>query len=185
MDDTHTYYVYYYCRAPEEGEDTNQAPEEIPVYHVPIAGVDEQGLPIWGQLDNNSGQDHFAWTSQGPLMDRSRERLGQSDVGLILFRRMLMEQMDIVEEGGDPMNTFRDPATNDIIWLPFDRMNDEVIEGKRATPKNPKRAGGEVISSGSSGKFNPVILERARKLGHPLPPEFPRSAKTVVEVSPG
>jgi len=185
MDDTHTYYVYYNAELPEEGEDPNQAPEDIPVYHVPIAGVDDEGLPIWGQLDNNSGQDHFAWTSQGPRMDRSRERLGQSDVGLILFRRMLMEQIDIVEEGGDPMNTFRDPATNDVIWLPFDRMNDEVIEGKRATPKVPKRGRGEVISSGSSGKFNPYNLERARKLGLPLPPEFPRSFKTVVEVSPG
>ena len=118
-------------------------------------------------------------------MDRSKEKLGQSDVGLILFRRMLMEQVDIVEEGGDPMNTFRDPATNDIIWLPFDRMNDETIEGRRAIPKKARSEGGEVISTGSSGKFNPLNLERARKRGLPLPPEFPRSTKTVVEVSPG
>jgi hypothetical protein len=93
--------------------------------------------------------------------------------------------MDLVEEGGDPMNTFRDAASNDIIWLPFDRMNDEVIEGRRATPKVERRGGGDVISTGSSGKFNPFNLERARALGLPLPPEFPRSAKTVVEVSPG
>ncbi len=185
MDDTHTYYVYYNTELPRDGEDPNQADEDIPVYHVPIAGVDEEGQPIWGQLDNNSGQDHFAWTSQGPRMDRSKEKLGQSDVGLILFRRMLAEQVDLVEEGGDPMNTFRDPATNDIIWLPFDTMNDEVIEGKRAIPKVARERRGETIPSGSSGKFNPFNLERARKMGAPLPPPFPRSAKTVVEVSPG
>ena len=184
MDDTHTYYVYYTADLPRDGENPDVPDEEIPVYHVPIAGVDEAGLPIWGQLDNNSGQDHYAWTSQGPRMDRSKEKLAQSDVGLILFRRMLMEQMDIVEEGGDPMNTFRDPAQNDIIWLPYDDMNDEIIEGKRALPREPRQRR-STIPSGSSGKFNPYNLERARKLGLPLPPEFPRSAKTVVEVSPG
>ena len=165
IDDTHTYYVYYYATSPREGEDTNQAEEDIPVYHVPIAGVDGDGLPIWGQLDNNSDQDHFAWTSQGPRMNRNLEKLGQSDVGLILFRRMLNEQMQIVEDGGDPMNTVRDPAKNEIIWLPFDRMNDETIDGMRAIPKSEqseRRGRGEVIGSGSSGKFNPV-QHRARQ----------------------
>ena len=105
--------------------------------------------------------------------------------GLILFRRMLMEQMDIVAEGGDPMNTFRDPKTNEIIWLPFDYMDDEIIEGMRATPKEPRGGHGTPIPTGSSGKFNPYNLARARKVGATPPPEFPRSAKTVVEVSPG
>ena len=185
MDDTHTYYIYYSSHEPREGEDPDQAEEEIPVYHVPIAGVDEVGQPIWGQLDNNSGQDHFAWTSQGPRTKRHLEKLGQSDVGIILFRRMLNEQMQIVEDGGEPMNTFRDPAKNDIIWLPFDRMNDEVIEGKRAVPKRAKAGRGEMISTGSSGKFNPTNLEYAKRLGATLPPPFPPSARTVVEVSPG
>jgi 5,5'-dehydrodivanillate O-demethylase len=185
IDDTHTYYIYYSATQPREGESTEQAEEDIPVYHVPIAGVDGDGQPIWGQLDNNSGQDHFAWTSQGPRMKRNLEKLGQSDVGLILFRRMLNEQMQIVEDGGDPMNTVRDPAKNEIIWLPFDRMNDEVREGMRATPKQARRGGGGAIASGSSGKFNPLNIEHAKRLGAPLPPPFPESARTVVEVSPG
>ena len=42
-------------------------------------------------------------------MNRNLEKLGQSDVGLILFRRMLNEQMQIVEDGGDPMNTVPGP----------------------------------------------------------------------------
>lgn len=82
------------------------------------------------------------------------------------------------------MNVFRDPAKNDILWMPFDRMEDEVIEGKTATPKNPHRSG-EAISSGSSGKFNPLNLEHAKRIGAPLPPPFPKSARTAVEVSPG
>ena len=184
IDDTHTYYVYYYADWPREGENPNQREDEIPVYHVPIAGVDEWGQPIWEQLDNNSGQDHFAWTSQGPRTRRYLEKLGQSDIGIILFRRMLMEQMQIVEDGGEPMNTFRDPAKNDILWMPFDRMDDEIIEGKTAIPKNPHRRA-EAMSTGSSGKFNPLNLEYAKRIGAPLPPPFRESAKTTVEVSPG
>jgi 5,5'-dehydrodivanillate O-demethylase len=185
MDDTNTYYIYYYADPPREGEPTEQADDDIPVYHVPIAGVDERGLPIWGQLDNNSGQDHYAWTSQGPRTKRYLEKLGQSDMGIILFRRMLSEQLQIVEDGGEPMNTFRDPATNDIVWLPFDRMGDEEIQGKRAVPKRAHKEGGQVISHGASGKFKPWSIEYAKRIGAPIPPPFPESARTVVEVSPG
>ena len=185
IDDTHTYYVYYSSDLPREGEEPDQAEEDIPVYHVPIAGVDDEGLPIWGQLDNNSGQDHFAWTSQGPRMQRNKEKLGQTDVGLILFRRMLSEQMDVVEDGGEPMNVVRDPSKNDIIWLPFDRMEDETIEGRRAIPKKARSGRGEAISTGASGKFNPLNIEYAKRIGAPLPPPFPPSTRTVVEVSPG
>ena len=185
MDDTHTYYVYYYAERPRPGEDPEQPDEEIPVYHVPIPGVDTWGQPIWGQMDNNSGQDHFAWISQGPLTKRHLEKLGQSDVGIILYRRMLEEQMRIVEAGGEPMNVFRAPAENDIIWVPYDRMGDEVIEGRRSVPKDPDKRAKEVISTGSSSKFNTHNLAYAERLGRTLPPEFPESAATVASVSPG
>jgi len=185
MDDENTYYIYYYAHEPRQGEPMDQAGEDVPVYHVPIAGVDATGQPIWEQLDNNSGQDHFAWTSQGPRTRRWLEKLGQSDVGIILFRRMLMEQMQIVEDGGDPMNTFRDPATNEIIWLPYDRQGDEDVEGMRSIPKEPEAREQQAMNAGSSGKFNTFNLAHAAKLGNPLPPAFPDSAKTAVEVSPG
>ena len=179
MDDTHTYYLYYYARLPDEGEDTNQNPEDIPYYKVPQPGVDENGLPIWGQLDNNSGQDNLAWTSQGPIMARWKERLGQSDVGLIMYRRMLLEQTEIVEDGGEPMNVFRDPGKNEIVWLPYDRMDEDVGTTKR------RRATRGKIGSGSSSKFNPMNIEAAAKAGLPLPPPFPPSARTVTEFAPG
>ena len=64
-------------------------------------------------------------------------------------------------------------------------MNDEVIEGKRAVSKNPERRTRAALNTGSSGKFNPFNLAAAERLGKTLPPPFPKSAKTVVEVSPG
>jgi len=87
--------------------------DPVPAYEVPI-----QDLP-----DFVLGQDLLCWVAQGEILDRSKERLGESDRGLVMFRNMLKEQIKIVQEGGDPMNTFRDPAKNERIdvsmaWTP-------------------------------------------------------------------
>ena len=51
-----------------------------------------------------------AWWSQGDITDRSTEKLGRTDQPIIFLRRQLEDQMRIVEDGGEPMNVFRDPA---------------------------------------------------------------------------
>ena len=56
--------------------------------------------------------------AQGAIADRENERLGVSDRGVIMFRKLLMDQMKIVQDGGDPINVYRDPATNERIDLP-------------------------------------------------------------------
>src|SRR5437763_14417757 len=61
----------------------------------------------------------LVWPLQGEIGDRSQEALGESDSGIIMLRRLLMKQMDIVERGGEPMNVFRDPARNESIALPI------------------------------------------------------------------
>ena len=61
-------------------------------------------------------QDRVVWETQGAVADRSRETLGASDRGIVLFRRMLAEQIDLVEAGGDPtIAVVRDPARNQCI----------------------------------------------------------------------
>jgi 5,5'-dehydrodivanillate O-demethylase len=55
------------------------------------------------------------WHSQGEIADRTREHLGRGDAGVILYRKLLEEQIKIVEEGGEPINTFRDPEANRFI----------------------------------------------------------------------
>jgi hypothetical protein len=52
-------------------------------------------------------------------------------------------------------------------------------------PKNAPKAREEAFSAGGPGKFDPFNIAEAKKRGLPLPPPFPKSAKTVVEVSPG
>jgi hypothetical protein len=55
----------------------------------------------------------MAWVTQGDISDRTTERLGTSDKGVILYRNLLMEQIEKVERGEDPMGVIRDPAKNE------------------------------------------------------------------------
>ena len=57
------------------------------------------------------------WLEQGPIADRTRETLGRSDAGIIMFRKMLEDNIRRVERGADPMNVFRDPAKNEYLGL--------------------------------------------------------------------
>ena len=47
----------------------------------------------------------------------ARLRLGESDRGVIMFRKLLREQIQAVENGADPIGTNRDPAKDDVIQL--------------------------------------------------------------------
>ena len=81
-------------------------------------------MPLYGDdgrliISIQFNQDYMAWITQGPISDRSLERLGESDKGIIMYRRMLRQQMAILEDGGEPMNVFRDPALNVCIDLPW------------------------------------------------------------------
>src|SRR5439155_14583622 len=175
VDDTHTLYLWYNVHKKRDG-DPDQRPEDIPIYKVPLPGVDEEGLPVWELADNNSGQDNYAWMSQGPVTPRWTEHLGESDKGLILYRRLLREQMQIVEDGGDPMNTFRDPAKNVSVHVPTE-SDDPKWQGyqvDRAT------AQGSSVSTGQAIKYSPVAQQRAREAGFAVPEATTTAASRVV-----
>ena len=172
MDDTHTLYLWYSSHPMMEG-DVPQKPEEVPVYKVPLPGVDEEGHPTWNLLDNNSGQDHAAWMTQGYVSNRSLEKLGESDRGIIMYRRLLNEQVKIVEDGGDPMNVIRDPAKNVALYVP-----DETEEGDMNWRGGSlQRTDG--VSTGNSGKYSPIGRAQALKKGKPVA-DIPESAHRIV-----
>jgi 5,5'-dehydrodivanillate O-demethylase len=64
-----------------------------------------------------TAQDAMAWETQGALTDRSREHLGRSDRGIVILRRLLREQIDIVLQGGEPMGVIRDAEKNRLLDL--------------------------------------------------------------------
>jgi 5,5'-dehydrodivanillate O-demethylase oxygenase subunit len=101
LDDTHTWNLHYQCFVPGNGV---KAPKQdvIPLFEIPLK--DESGEYIF----NVAGvRDMVLWVSQGDMLDRTREHLSEGDRGVELYRRMLQQQVAIVEDGGDPINTFR------------------------------------------------------------------------------
>jgi 5,5'-dehydrodivanillate O-demethylase len=125
VDDTHTMHLWYTAYVPPKDEAVPQhLLDKVHVYDVPL--YDEHGEFI---MDNIDGQDLAMWVTQGAIADRTQENLGASDNGVALYRRVLRREIKKVEEGVDPMFTFRDPAKNQRIDLPNERKKHHNSEG--------------------------------------------------------
>ena len=106
IDDTHTL-IYWYWTRPRPGGTGALDPHAIKVAENPYQ--EKHGA---FRLDNVNGQDMMTWVTQGPIADRSNERLGVTDQGVILLRKLLEEQLERVEHGEDPIGVVRDLASN-------------------------------------------------------------------------
>ena len=126
-DDTHTLHVTCYAYSAAPGA---KAPPQstVPYRYEPTR--DSDGQP---RLDLILDQDMAVWESQGELVDRTREHLGESDRGLLMFRKLLRGQMRVVAEGKDPLNVFREGATGQnergpaIEHLNFGQSNADLV----------------------------------------------------------
>ncbi len=123
IDDTHTYHVSLYIFRAAPGT-TAPKQESVPARIVPL--LDEQGR--WTNLEFTFNQDYMAWVQQGPIAERNREILGESDKGILLYRRLIREQLKALQEGKTPMNVFRDPKEAAYIRLPLEHA---TSHGKR------------------------------------------------------
>src|SRR5919204_6390217 len=54
-------------------------------------------------IDGINTQDRGVQESMGPIVDRSREHLGPADRAIIVARRLLLQAVKTVQEGGDPL----------------------------------------------------------------------------------
>jgi len=155
VDDTHTIHFWYCCWVPPG--DGRVPQDEVPVYDVPFR--DERGDFI---LDFVDGGDIMAWVSQGPVADRTRETLVETDRGIALFRRLLLEQLATVAAGRDPLGVVRDPAENERIDLPQERNKygrgpaflREAIEMSHVRHSPIRDRIIEVLSAGSVDNIN-------------------------------
>ena len=109
VDDDHTMFLMYTCYRPPSG---TAAPRQdrVPIYQVPLSGSTGKFVTDWV-----TAQDIMAMVTQGPVLDRAGEKLGASDQGLIFYRKVLEQQIERVEDGGDPLGVIRDPAQNECI----------------------------------------------------------------------
>src|SRR5215472_19341227 len=108
LDDTHTqvYRVNFLPSATER----SPADEDPPYEYRPLKTPEGEYF-----MDIVSAQDSMAWETQGPITDRTQEHIGVGDRGIVLLRKLIREQIEIVRNGGDPMGVIRDPAKNRII----------------------------------------------------------------------
>ena len=68
---------------------------------------------------------------KAPIADRTKENLGASDNGIALYRRVLRREIKKVEEGVDPMFTFRD-QTRERAHRPAERAQEAPQQRGRA-----------------------------------------------------
>lgn len=108
--DEHTTQVYQLRFSPAKDGKMVAQQGEIPIEHV--GTTDEHGE---FHMDNFTSQDHMAWETQGPVADRAKEHLGESDRGIVMFRNLLRAQIQAVQAGNDPVGVNRDPAKDEMI----------------------------------------------------------------------
>jgi 5,5'-dehydrodivanillate O-demethylase oxygenase subunit len=136
VDDTHTRIMRVMFKPSADGGRVEQ-PADPPAAHLDSLKTAD------GEYDlcDFPAQDKMAWETQGALYDRGTEHLGASDRGITMLRKLLREQIELVQRGGEPMALVRDPAQNEMIqtlvetkgW-PEDDGYSVVTEGVRNHP---------------------------------------------------
>jgi 5,5'-dehydrodivanillate O-demethylase oxygenase subunit len=66
--------------------------------------IERQELPL-GKTNLLQAQDYVAVRSQGAIMDRASERLGQTDTGIAILRRVFLRELDALRDG-KPMKSW-------------------------------------------------------------------------------
>jgi 5,5'-dehydrodivanillate O-demethylase len=132
LDDTHTR-VYRVNFVPNKAD--HSPADGDPPFELKLLKTDtgESKLPmdvptVVYDTSITGAQDSMAWETQGLITDRTREHLGHADRGIVVLRRLIREQIEIVQKGGEPMNVFRDPAKNVTLALPV--INERIGAGR-------------------------------------------------------
>jgi 5,5'-dehydrodivanillate O-demethylase len=111
LDDTTTMHYWYTAFTVDGVEIPPHLLADVALFEVPC--YTDDGFRV-EMLD---AQDVMAWVTQGPIAKRELEKLGTTDRGVIMFRKMLEREIERVAAGSDPMGVLRDPAQDKIIDL--------------------------------------------------------------------
>ena len=73
-------------------------------------GQDRQAMKLgsFTGIDGIPNQDVAMWETMGPIADRSRERLGASDLAIVEFRKQMVEAVRAFASGGRAIGTGED-----------------------------------------------------------------------------
>lgn len=95
---------------------------ELPTYKSRRNKANEYGFDPDEQEDETytgmgldiNVHDQWAVESMGAIQDRTREHLGTSDKGIVAYRRLLREQIKLVEEGESPIMIFGERTSRSV-----------------------------------------------------------------------
>ena len=145
VDDTNTIVYWYDAKLVPDGE----APRsDVPLWENPWQTADGNFMP-----EKINPQDMMVWITQGAITDHTLENLGESDRGVALYRRTLLDEIARVERGEDPMGIVRDPRKNTpYIELPIEQEIGYSLAGAAASAVYafPERDGTEIALVGAA-----------------------------------
>lgn len=110
VDDTHTLFFEVYFLESRDGSIVEPC-EHPPVQYAPSHKTPEGGYT----MERVWMQDYMAWETAGPIYDRRKEHLATGDKGIIVFRKLLQQEISKVKSGKDPIGVIRDPNKNRIV----------------------------------------------------------------------
>jgi len=127
MDDTHTKIFFVRFEASKDGSIVEEEGDPPVEYVKPYKNPPDAMHPFtrFDISKEVQAQDHMAWETQGPISDRTDERLGTADGGIVMLREMMFQEIEKVQKGQDPKGVIRDPAQDKII----DTMLGESLRG--------------------------------------------------------
>jgi 5,5'-dehydrodivanillate O-demethylase oxygenase subunit len=128
IDDTHT---QVYAVRFENCEGVTMSPD----VDAPVEPYEFRDAAGKYRLDKVLVQDSMCWESQGEVVDRSLETLGAADRGIVMLRRMLKEQIEVVQKGGSPLGFI--PRDQEPSIIELDVINERI---GLVTPQRQKGA---------------------------------------------
>jgi len=144
IDDKNTLHISLYTWRSAPG---TTAPTQDAVPYREVALKDDDGRWVTDLVFN---QDYMAWVTQGAIAQRQHEKLGASDRGVIMLRKQLRREIDVMEDGGEPMNVFRDAEKAACVPAPLEQVKFGMRRAKKYIP-------GESGYSADADKINIVL----------------------------
>ena len=131
VDDEHTLSVGWFID-PMPGEQPFEQ-ERIPYWYSPIVDEGDGSLDI--QPHHEPGLHRVG--GAGECVGRWNEHLGESDRGVIMLRKQFMDDLAVIEDGGDPKGILRDASRNDKLPLPRANVRTGLYEQTKYPPVFP------------------------------------------------
>jgi 5,5'-dehydrodivanillate O-demethylase oxygenase subunit len=148
IDDTHTqiYFVRFVPRELAEAGSDVPSVRYVASFKTP---ADQLHPHTHFRMDLTLGQDHMAWETQGPIADRTIERLATTDRGIAMWREVLKREIEKVQTGQDPLGVIRDEGHGMIhthLDTSLEEMRSRDYEGLV-----------ELLPEALVGRWNPAL----------------------------